>query len=105
VFGSNLTFWGWVAVVAGGFMAGGLLSGLFGSKRDGRWVKEVLLPEARRSGTRPEALLAVLEGGGSSNQAGDELRLLRQLAPAIRAELASAGKPGGPTAFGFGPTP
>jgi hypothetical protein len=105
VFGRNLQFWGWVTVVAGGFMAGGLLSGLFGSKRDGRWVKEVLLPEAHRSGIRPEALLAVLEGGGSSNQVEDELKLLRQLAPAIRAELASSGKPGGPTAFVFGPTP
>jgi hypothetical protein len=86
-------------------MAGGLLSALFWRNRDGRWVKGVLLPEADRSGVRPEALLAVLEGGGSSNQAEDELRLLRQLAPAIRAELASSGKPGGPTAFVFGPTP
>ena len=103
--GSDLTFWGWVAAVAGGFMAGGLLSALFWRNRDGRWVKEVLLPEAQRSGTRPEALLAVLEGGRPSHHVKDELSPLRQLGPAIRAELASAGKPGGPTAFGFGPTP
>jgi hypothetical protein len=95
--GSHLGLWGWVAVAAGGFMAGGLLSGLFGSQRDGRWVKEVLMPEARRSGIRPEALLDVLEGGGSSNQAVDELKLLRQLAPAIRAEMTSSGKVGDET--------
>jgi hypothetical protein len=105
VLGSNLKLWGWVAVFVGGAVAGGLLSALFWRNRDGRWVKGVLLPEADRSGTRPEALLAVLEGGGPSNQAEDELRLLRQLAPALRAELAASGKPGGPTAFGFGPTP
>src|SRR5262249_11756036 len=72
--GIKLTVWGWVAVVAVGFMAGGLLSGLFWRNREGRWVKEVLLPEVQRSGTRPEALLAVLEGGGSPNQAEDELK-------------------------------
>jgi hypothetical protein len=57
VHGSNLTLWGWVAVAAGGLMAGGLLNALFGNKRDGRWVKGVLMPEARRSGIRPGALL------------------------------------------------
>src|SRR5262249_5679970 len=61
VLGRNLNLWGWVAVLAGGFMTGGLLSALFGSKRDGRWVKEVLLPEAHQSEIRLEALLAVLE--------------------------------------------
>jgi hypothetical protein len=86
-------------------VAGGLLSALFWGNRDGRWVKGTLLPEAGRSGVRPEALLAVLEGGGAPHQVGDELRLLRQLAPAIRAELTASGKAGGPTAFVFGPMP
>jgi hypothetical protein len=102
VLGSNLNLWGWVAVVAGGFLAGGLLSALFRGKRDRRWVKEVLLLEAGRSGIRPAALLAVLEGGGPSNQVEDELNLLRQLAPALRAELAPSGKAGDETvAFAF----
>jgi hypothetical protein len=101
VFGTDLTVRGWVAVFAGGAVAGGLLSTLFGGKRDGRWVQGVLLPEARRSGIRPEALLAVLEGGGSPHQVEDELRLLRQVAPAIRAERAASGKPGGDPVFVF----
>jgi hypothetical protein len=82
-------------------VAGGLLSTLFWGKRDGRWVQGVLLPEARRSGIRPEALLAVLEGGGSRRQVEDELRLLRQVAPALRAELAASGEPGGEPVFVF----
>jgi hypothetical protein len=44
---------------------------------------------------------AVLEGGGSPHQVEDELRLLRQLAPALRAELAASGKPGGDPVFVF----
>jgi hypothetical protein len=105
VFGSNLTVLGWVAVFAAGAVGGGLLSTLFWGKRDGRWVKGVLLPEARRSGIRPEALLAVLEGGGSPHQVEDELRQLRQLAPAIRAELAASGKSVGDPVFVFEGTP
>jgi hypothetical protein len=90
--GRDLGLLGWVAVVAGGFMAGGLLSAVVGGKRDGRWVKEVLMPEAHRSAVRPGALLAVLEGGSPSNRVQDELSRLRHLAPAIRAELAASGK-------------
>jgi hypothetical protein len=105
VLGSNLTLRGWAGVFVGGFVAGGLLSALFWGKRDGRWVRGVLLPEARRSGIRPEALLAVLEGGGSPQQVEDELHLLRPLAPALRAELAASGKPGGEPVFDFGATP
>jgi len=55
--------------------------------RDGRWVKGVLQPEAQKSGFRPQVLLAILEGGDSKHQVEDELGLLRQLAPTIRAEL------------------
>jgi len=105
VLGSSLKLLGWAALIAGGFVAGGLLNALFEGKRDGRWVKGVLMPEARRSGIRLEALLAVLEGGGSPNQVEDKLNRLRQLAPAIRAELASSGKLGDETVFGFGAIP
>jgi hypothetical protein len=100
VFGLNLTIGLWVAVFTGGVVAGGLLSALFWSNRDRRWVKGALLPEARDSGIRPEALLAVLEGGGSAHQV-DELNHLRQLAPAVRAELAAAGESGGEFCFDF----
>jgi hypothetical protein len=105
VFGTQLTFRGWAAIFVGGCVAGGLLSALLWSNRDGRWVVGVLLPEARAAGIRPEALLAVLEGGGSSQQAEDELNLLRQLAPALRAALAASGKPGDETVFSFGVAP
>jgi hypothetical protein len=101
VLGTDLTFRGWTAVFAGGFVTGGLLSTLLWGNRDRRWVKGVLLPEARRSGIRPEALLAVLEGGVTSHQVEDELNLLRQVAPAIRAELAASGKTSGIAVFVF----
>jgi hypothetical protein len=100
VLGTRLTGWGWLGVIAGGFFTGVLLIAQLGSKREVRWVKGVLLPEAERSGIRPGALLAVLEGTGLSKQVGDELSLLRQVAPAIRAELAAAGKSG--EVFDFG---
>jgi hypothetical protein len=105
VFGIDLTFPGWAAVIAAGVMIGGLVSALLWSNRAGRWVKGVLLPEARRSGIRSEALLAVLEGGGSSRQVGDGLELLREVAPALRAELAASGKPGDEPGFAFGTMP
>jgi len=86
-FGTNLTFQGRAGVFAAGGVAGGLLSALFWGNRDGRWVKGVLLPEAQKAGIRPQVLLAILEGGDSKHQVEDELGLLRQLAPALRAEL------------------
>jgi hypothetical protein len=105
VFGTNLTFRGWATVFGGGIVIGGLLTALLWGNRDGRWVKGVLLPEAGRSGIRPEALLAVLEGGGSAQQVEDELNLLRQVASALRRELAGSGKAGGQAVFVFGATP
>ncbi len=84
--------WGWVAVIAAGLMTGGLLSHLLWSKRDRRWVKEVLMPEAQRSGIRLGTLLIVLEDGVSPRRVEDELGKLRQLAPMIRAELAPSGE-------------
>ena len=71
------------------------------SKRDKRWVKEILTPEAQRSGIRFGTLLTILEDGGSLRSAEDELSLLRQLAPTIRAELASSGKADDEAAFSF----
>jgi hypothetical protein len=104
-FGTDLASGGWAAVLVAGVVAGGLLSALFWGNRDRRWVRGVLLPEARRAGIRPEILLAVLEGGGSPRQVEDELSLLRQLAPALRAELAASGEPAGEPAFVFGAMP
>jgi hypothetical protein len=100
--GSPLRLWGWVVVFAAGLMTGGLLNLLFWSKRDKRWVKEVLLPEAQRSGIRLGTLLAVLEDSVPLQRAEDELRLLRQLAPTIRNELGSSAKDGDVAIFGFG---
>jgi hypothetical protein len=101
LFGTNLTFRGWAAVLVAGFVTGGLLSGLFWSKRDVRWVWGVLLPEARRAAIRPAALLAVLAGGSSTHQGQDELALLRQLAPALCAELTRTAKLDQEPPFGF----
>jgi hypothetical protein len=88
VLGSRLNFWGWVGVLLAGLVAGGLLSQLFWRRRDRRWVKEVLLPEAQRSRIHFETLLAVLEDGVSSKRVEDKLNRLRELAPIFRAELA-----------------
>jgi hypothetical protein len=105
VLGGGLKLLGWAGVTGGGLLAGGLLFTLFEGNRGGRWVRGVLLPEVRRSGIRPAALLAVLEGTGSPSQVEDELRLLRPLAPALRAELASSGTCGDAKVFGFGVMP
>jgi hypothetical protein len=99
VFGWSLKLWEWAGVFVAGLLAGGLLFTLLSGKRDAQWVKGTLLPEAERSGVRPEALLAVLEGA-AAQPAGDELRQLRPLAPPIRAALASSGKAG--LVFRFG---
>ena len=86
-------------------MTGGIMSHFFWSRRDRRWVKEVLMPEAQRSGIRLGTLLAVLEDGSSPKRVEDELRTIRQLAPTIRAELTASGKPEGQTIFVFEPMP
>jgi hypothetical protein len=86
-------------------MAGSLLSGLLWSGRDRRWLKAVLIPEADRAGIRLGWLLAVLEGSGPSKGGEDELASLRQLAPAIRAELAASGKAVDEAGFAFGALP
>jgi len=105
VFGTKLSAWGWLGVVGAGVMAGSLLSGLLWSGRDRRWLKAVLLPEADRTGIRLGWLLAVLEGSGLSKGGEDELASLRQLAPAIRAELAASGKAVDEAGFAFGALP
>jgi hypothetical protein len=101
-FGTRLSILGWLGFIGAGIMAGSLLSRLLWSGRDRRWVREVLLPEADRAGIRLGWVLAVLEGGGSFKRGGDELGHLRELAPAIRAELASSGKAGDETDVSFG---
>jgi hypothetical protein len=98
----RLNVLGWVAIAAAGLVAGGLLCQLFWSKRNRRWVTEVLMPEAQRSGIHLGTLLAVLEDGIQPTRAEDELRTLRELAPTIRAELPSSGMAGDATPFDFG---
>jgi hypothetical protein len=90
----RLNLWGWVGVTAAGLAAGSLLTQLFWGSRDRRWVKGVLLPEARRSGIHLGALLAVLEGPRSPPGDKDELNALRDLRGLIREGLISAGGAG-----------
>jgi hypothetical protein len=105
-FGTELSLWGWLGVVGAGVMAGSLLSGLLWSGRDRRWLKAVLIPEADRAGIRLGWLLAVLEGSSGPSKGGeDELATLRQLAPAIRVELAASGKAVDEAGFAFGTLP
>jgi hypothetical protein len=102
VFGVSLSVLRWLGVFGAGVLAGALLSRLLWWGRDRRWLKEVLLPEADREGISPGWLLAILEGGGSLKGGEDGLASLRELAPMIRAELASSGKVGEETEFAFG---
>jgi hypothetical protein len=104
-FGTELGLWGWLGVVGAGVMAGSLLSGLLWSGRDRRWLKSVLIPEADRAGIRLGWLLAVLEGSGPSKGGEDELASVRQLAPALRAELAASGKTVDEAGFALGALP
>jgi len=104
-FGTELSLWGWLGVVSAGVITGSLLSSLLWSGRDRRWLKAVLVPEADRAGICFEWLLAVLEGSGRSMPGEDELASLRQLAPAIRAELAASGKAVDEAGFAFGALP
>jgi hypothetical protein len=101
-FGTKLSLWGWLGVGGAGVVAGSILSGLLWSGRDRRWLKAVLIPDADGAGIRLEWLLAVLEGSGPSKGGDDELASFRQLAPAIRAELAAAGKAVDEARFAFG---
>jgi hypothetical protein len=101
VFGSRLSTMGWVAVVAAGLMAGGMAAQFLWGGRDRRWVKEVLAPEARRSGISLGWLIVVLEDGPPSHLVPDELGPLRGLKPAVRAELAPSDDVGGDAEFRF----
>jgi hypothetical protein len=101
-FGTDLSLWRWLGVTFAGVTAGSLLCGLLWSRRDRRWIKAVLLPEADRAEISVGRLLAVLEGSGLSKGAEDELASLRQLAPAVRAELAASGKAVDEAGFAFG---
>jgi hypothetical protein len=100
--GGGLNLWGWVAVAAAGLAAGSVVSRLLWGIRDRRWMKEVLVPEAQQAGIGLGWLLAVLEDGPPLQRVEDELRGLRELAPALRAQLAPSGVVGGEAEFGFG---
>jgi hypothetical protein len=101
-FGTQLGLWGWLGVVVAGVMAGSFLNGLLGSGRGRRWIKSILIPEADKAGIRLEWLLAVLEGSAPSKDGEDELASLRQLAQALRVELAPSGKTFDEVRFTFG---
>jgi hypothetical protein len=104
-FGTELSVWGWLGVVGAGVMAGSLLNSLLWSGRDRRWLKAVLIPEADQARISLGWLLAVLEGSAPSKGSEDELASLRQLAPAIRAELAASGKAVKEAGLAFGAPP
>jgi hypothetical protein len=101
-FGTRLSILGWLGIIGAGILAGSLLSRLLWSGRDRRWVREVLLPEADRAGIHLGWVPAILEGGGAFKRGGDELGHLRELAPAIRAEMPSSGKVGDEVGFTVG---
>lgn len=103
-FGTGLSVWGWLGVVAAGVTAGSLLSSLLWSGRDRRWLKAVLIPEADRAGICFGWLLVILEGSPHSKGGGDELTSLRQLAPAIRTMLTASGKAVDKAGFATGRT-
>jgi hypothetical protein len=103
-FGTKLSLWGWLGVGGAGVMAGSLMSTLLWSGRDRRWARAVLIPEADRAGIHLGWLLAVLEGSNPSKDGDGELASLRQLASAIRAELAASGRVVDKAGFAFGLT-
>jgi hypothetical protein len=93
---------GWVAFLAAGALPGGILAQSLWSRRDRNWVKAVLIPEATRAGIDPGWLLAVLGEGSESYRADDELRALRPVASAVRAELDRSGNAPKESDMGFG---
>ncbi len=101
VFGTRLRLWGWIGVAMAGLLVGGLLGNLLWHNRDREWVKDVLVPEADRSGISLGMLLAILEGSGSLKRGQDELGSLRELPPTIRAVRSSSGMTGDETMFRF----
>ena len=64
---------GWVLVAIAGFAAGGLPAWLLSQTRGRRWVRDVLLPEADRTGVLPEWVLTVLEGSMTCGELGHEV--------------------------------
>jgi hypothetical protein len=100
-FGTQLSVWGWIGIFGAGVMAGSLLSALLWSGRNRRWLSAVLIPEADQAGIRLGWLLAVLEGSAPSKVGDDDLASLRELAPALRAELAASGKAVDEAGFAF----
>jgi hypothetical protein len=95
----------WVLVTVLGLVAGGVPYSFLSAARDRKWVQEVLLPEADRSGVTPEWVLAVIEKTAAPRGARDELGALRDVGPALRAELAAEGRGPGSEVAGFGQPP
>jgi hypothetical protein len=93
---------GWVLVVVAGLAAAGLPDWLLSQARGRNWVRDVLLPEADRAGALPEWVLAVLEGTAAPRGDEDELSGIRDIGPALRAELVAGGRDpdGGVARFG-----
>jgi hypothetical protein len=96
---------GWVMVGVAGLAAGGVPSWLLVKTRGRRWVREVLIPEAEGEGVSPEWVLAVLEGTAPPKGAEDDLSRIREIVPALHAELAAGGRDpdGGRARFGSPP--
>ena len=94
---------GWTLVGILGLAAASVPHQLLSASRDRRWVREVLLPEADRARVPLAWVLAVIEKSGSPRGARDELGSLRDIAPAIRAELDAGNGSRGSEVAGFGP--
>jgi hypothetical protein len=96
---------GWVMVGVAGLAAGGVPGWLLLQTRGRRWVREVLLPQAKAEAVSPEWVLAVLERTAPPKGAGDDLSRIRDIVPALHAELVAWGRDpdGGGTRFGSPP--
>jgi hypothetical protein len=94
---------GWALVGILGLAAGSTPFQLLSASRGRRWVREVLIPEADRASVQLEWVAAVIEKTATARGAGDELGSLRDIAPAIRAELDARGGSLDGEVAGFGP--
>ena len=94
---------GWALVGILGLMAGITPFQLLSASRGRRWVREVLIPEADRAGVSLEWVTAIIEKTVTPRGDTDDLGSLRDLAPAIRAEMDSGGGSPGDEGAGFGP--
>lgn len=94
---------GWALVAVIGLAAGGIPDRLLSTSRDRSWIRGVLLPEAERAHIPLEWVLAIIEKSSAPRGVGDEYESLRDIAPALRAELAGSDKSFGGEFAGFEP--